>query len=142
MQVKSSWLSIEFQTWQIAGVKDLVHVECRKGKFFVRNNDHGIASADRRSKKRDETEERSRFHFDAVADVVVGADDADDADRFVQTNHGAVQLSLLDCATVLKMRKQILRSFKYLSSGLIQDQEQIKFLVSEFPYFMMFIVTY
>jgi hypothetical protein len=48
----------------------------------------------------------------------------------------------LDCATVLNMRKQILRSFKYLSSGLIQDQEQIKFLVSEFPYFMMFIVTY
>ena len=109
LRPKVIWLVLRvIQTWQIAGVEDLVHVQCRKRKLFVRNDDHRVASADGRSKKRYEAEKRSRFIVVVVVFVVdvVGTDDADDADRFVQTDHGAVELSLLNGASILRMKNK------------------------------------
>lgn len=82
-------------TRQVAGVEDLVEVQSRKGPLLVRNDDDGVASRDGGREERHEAEEGS------VA-AAGRTDDADDADRLVDTDDGAVKLRLLNDAAVLK----------------------------------------
>jgi hypothetical protein len=70
----------------------------------MRDDDHRVAPRDGGSKERDEAQEGRRDIDGVACDVTGGTDDADDADRLVDSDDGAVQLGLLDNPAILRNR--------------------------------------
>lgn len=65
---------------------DLVHVQRQERVLLARDDDDRVGPADGGCYERNETEKRE----------LIGTGDADDAHRFVQLDHRAVQLGFLE----------------------------------------------